>query len=80
MAAANSGDVDACAIAVIALRDTAPTHLASAGPLMHLPPSDIVAHVADLLLHAVVLDLAGMPVVAEIQRTRAAIVRKEFSL
>ena len=61
-------------------RWTAPAYLATSGALMMLPPSGIVAHIADLRLHAILLDRAGMPIVAEIQRTRAAVVEKEFAL
>ena len=58
----------------------APVYLASSGALMSMPKQNVVAHVADLLLHAILLDRRGMPIVAEIQRTRAAVVKKEFSL
>lgn len=57
-----------------------PTYLATSGALMMLPPSGIVAHISDLRLHAILLDRAGMPIVAELQRTRAAVVQKEFHL
>ena len=59
---------------------TVPAYLATSGALMMLPPSGIVAHIADLRLHAILLDRAGMPIVAELQRTRAAVVQKEFHL
>lgn len=48
--------------------------------LLWLPPSSSVAHISDLLLHAILLDRAGMPIVAEMQRTRAAIIEREFAL
>lgn len=59
---------------------SAPAHLASSGPLMMMGRDEVVAHVADLHLHALILDRAGMPIVAEIQRVRAATVSREFAL
>ena len=50
------------------------------GPLMTMARSDVVRHVCDLLLSAILLDRAGMPIAAEIQRTKAAVVRKEWGL